>query len=87
MPLIRLPQWPKNDPHLNALDKLDADVNKLVRISSTALSVSRHNRLLLACVLASKAFGIGIAPIDLLELPNYAQRLSAHLTTKWEQSK
>jgi hypothetical protein len=55
---------------LNALDKLDADVNKLAEISRDGLSVSQHIRLLLVIALLSQALGLNIEAADLLLTPS-----------------
>jgi hypothetical protein len=64
---------------LNALGKLDADVNKLAEISLTSLSVSRHIRLLLGFALLSQALGLSTGAADLLLTPNFSQYSDALL--------
>jgi hypothetical protein len=62
-----------SDPHLNALDKLDADVSTLLDTSSTSLSVLRHIRLLLAIALISRALGLDIGQVDWSTFPTASQ--------------
>jgi len=72
---------------LNALGKLDADVNTLVDISRDVRSVSRHNRLLLGLALLSQALGIDIAQADLLLDPNFGPATYGHFCPALARSK
>jgi hypothetical protein len=64
---------------LNALGKLDADVNKLAEISRDGLTVSRHIRLLLGFALLSQALGLSTGAADLLLTPSFSQSSDALL--------